>query len=179
MSPPATALRLSHPNLPSAKLAAPQRMAIRGRRFACGRTRTASGAQRIAHRRKPSARRHRRRPDFRGGMIIAVAPQGREMPEVSIQHACSSDAPEAFSKLKHLLETDADLHRLDPGGKCTFQDGAMTGQLTTRQFIADVAVKPDGAGSVVSVSIALPFYLAPLRKQILQTLQRKLKNTLP
>jgi hypothetical protein len=100
------------------------------------------------------------------------------MPKVSVDHSCTANADEAFKKIKQFFETDQDLKKLDPNIKCSFKEGDMSGKVTANQFSANIAVKPDGGGSLVSVIVDLPLLLSPFKGKVQETLEKKLKKYL-
>jgi hypothetical protein len=74
-------------------------------------------------------------------------------------------APEAFGRIRQFFETDVDVRRLDPGMTWAFEEGDMSGTLTGSQLSASFRVRPDAAGSLVSVVVELPLVLALLKGQ--------------
>jgi len=100
------------------------------------------------------------------------------MPKITVNHASSSAAPEAFEKIKKFFETDADIRKIDPNIKVTFTDEKMTGKATASQFSADFSVQTAGPGSKVAVTVELPFLLTPFKGKVQETLEKKLKKHL-
>ena len=100
------------------------------------------------------------------------------MPKVSIDHKCSLPANEAFTKFKSFFETDADIRRLVPKMKCDFAESSMTGKASGSQFKADIAVKANGTGSSVNVTVDLPLLLTPFKGKVQETIQKKLAKYL-
>jgi hypothetical protein len=100
------------------------------------------------------------------------------MPRFNVDHHSSLSASEAFERIRRLSEGDAELKRLDPSIKCAFKEDEMSGKLTTDRFSADIAVKPNGSGSVVSLSVDLPLLLTPFVGRIRETLEDRLKQYL-
>ena len=96
------------------------------------------------------------------------------MPKVTIDHNSKLSASDAFTKIKSFFESDKDIRRLDPNLKCEFSEGSMTGKASGSQFKADIAVKNQGPGSVVSVTVDLPLLLAPFKGKVQETIQKKL-----
>ncbi len=96
------------------------------------------------------------------------------MPKVTIDHSSNLSATDAFSKIKGFFENDADIRRLDPNIKCSFDDGTMSGQAKGSQFKADISVKNQGPGSTVQVVVDLPLLLAPFKGKVQETIQKKL-----
>lgn len=100
------------------------------------------------------------------------------MPKISIDHKCSLPATEAYTKIKTFFDSDADIRRLDPKLSCSFTDSTMTGKATGSQFKADIAVKGDGAGSSVNVTVDLPLLLTPFKGKVQETIAKKLAKYL-
>lgn len=100
------------------------------------------------------------------------------MPKVTIDHASTLSAPDAFSKIKTFFESDQDIRRLDPNLKCSFTESAMMGKASGSQFKADISVKDQSPGSVVQVIVDLPLLLAPFKGKVQETIQKKLKQYL-
>ena len=100
------------------------------------------------------------------------------MPKVTVDHKSQLGAKDAYEKIKSFFETDADIRRLDPSMKCEFEPSKMTGKAKGSQFKADIAVKADGSGSVVSVVVDLPLLLTPFKGKVQETIQKKLSKYL-
>ncbi|MBX3016686.1 MAG: polyhydroxyalkanoic acid system family protein [Bdellovibrionaceae bacterium] len=100
------------------------------------------------------------------------------MPKITVNHDSTTAPSEAFEKIKNFFETDQDIRKLASDMKVTFTDSAMTGKATASQFSADFSVKPEGAGSKVSVLVDLPFILTPFKGKVQETLEKKLKKYL-
>jgi hypothetical protein len=96
------------------------------------------------------------------------------MPKVTIDHNSKLPANEAFTKIKSFFENDADIRRFDPKMNCNFNESSMTGRAAGSQFKADIAVKSEGPGSVISVTVDLPLLLAPFKGKVQETIQKKL-----
>lgn len=100
------------------------------------------------------------------------------MPKVSVDHKTTSSPADTLSKIKNFFETDQDLRRMDPKMQTNFSDSSMTGKVTGSQFKADIAVKADGSGSVISVVVDLPLLLTPLKGKVEEVLKKKLSKYL-
>ena len=100
------------------------------------------------------------------------------MPKIQVEHQSSSAAPDAISKIKNFFETDATIKQVDADIKCTFDTDKLTGKVTGSKFKADVSVKPQGAGSSVSVIIDLPLLLSPFKGKVEEILKHKLQKYL-
>lgn len=100
------------------------------------------------------------------------------MPAIKVSSQTNLAPEECFKKIAAFFESDADLRRLDAGYKCQFDAKSMTGTATGSQFKAKLAVKPDAAGSVVSVEVDLPFHLSLLKGMVQKTLEKKLSAVL-
>ncbi len=100
------------------------------------------------------------------------------MPKVTVESQSTYSAAETFKKIKHMLETDHDLQKLDAGYKCNFNEGGMTGTAKGSKFEANMKVVSAGTGAAVTIEVDLPFMLTPIKGVVQSTLQRKLESTL-
>lgn len=100
------------------------------------------------------------------------------MPTLKIEKKCKLSADESFKRISNMLETDKDLHKLDPKLSCKFDAPSMTGQANGSQFKAKMKVSEDQQGSVVEISVDLPFHLALVKGMVEKTLSKKLDETL-
>ncbi|MDG0815444.1 polyhydroxyalkanoic acid system family protein [Bdellovibrio svalbardensis] len=100
------------------------------------------------------------------------------MPKFTIDHKSSQPIQEAYAKIKEFLSNDQDIRKFDPKLQCDFNDSAMSCRMNGSQFKADVLVAAAGNGSTVSVTVDLPFMLAPFKGKVTETLQKKLAKYL-
>lgn len=100
------------------------------------------------------------------------------MPKVKVESQSKYSAEETFKKIKHMLETDRDLQKLDSGYKCSFNEGGMTGTAKGSKFEAYMKVVSASAGANVTIEIDLPLMLTPIKGVVQSTLQKKLESTL-
>jgi hypothetical protein len=100
------------------------------------------------------------------------------MPKFTVE-AQTSHAPQAaFTKLKTLLDKDADLRRFDSKYSCEFDEQKLTGLASGGQFKAALQVEPASGGSKVAITVDLPFALSLFKGKIQNILQEKLNAIL-
>ena len=101
------------------------------------------------------------------------------MPKVTVTRQTSLSAQESFEKITHLLETDKELYKLDPGYKCDFDSGNLSGTATGKQFKAKMQIQSKGSGSEVELNVDLPMTLTLVKGLVKSTLQKKVDAILP
>ncbi len=100
------------------------------------------------------------------------------MPKVAVESQTPLAADEAFRRLQTLLESDADLKKLDPSCSFQFNPGQRKGQAQAKMFKATLAVSEHGTGSKVVVEVDLPLMLTPAKGMVQATLERKIGKAL-
>ncbi len=100
------------------------------------------------------------------------------MPKVKVACQSQLNPQETYNKVKDLIANDPGLRKLDSSYKCDFNDASMTGQAKGKQFNAEMAIRPQGGGSEVEVTVDLPLLLSPFKGQVKETLERKLNKIL-
>lgn len=100
------------------------------------------------------------------------------MPKITVQKSVTTNAEEAFQKLKTFLATDPDLKRMDSSYQCQFQDDKMTGSAKGTKFQAQMSVKPEGGSTHVEILIEIPLMMAPFKGMVETTIQNKLSKIL-
>lgn len=101
------------------------------------------------------------------------------MPKVNITRETSLSPQESFDKITDMLENDKELNKLDPGYKCDFDSGSLSGSAVGRQFKAKMQIKSKGAGSEVELNVDLPMTLTLVKGLVKSTLQKKVDSILP
>ncbi len=101
------------------------------------------------------------------------------MPTVKIAKTSELPASECFEKIKHLLETDKELRRLDPQYNCEFDSSQLTGTAKGSQFKASMKItEAPPQGSSVEILVDLPFHLALVKGLVQKTLDKKVSEAL-
>ena len=100
------------------------------------------------------------------------------MGKFTVEHECSQNPQEAYTKIKGLFEKEVDLTRYDSNAKCHFDDGKMCCQIKGGQFNATLNVLAKGPGSKVSIVVDLPFLLMAFKGKIEESLTKMLKKHL-
>ena len=77
-----------------------------------------------------------------------------------------------------MLENDQELQKLDPGYKCDFDSGNLSGSAKGKQFKANMNIKPSGEGSALELTVDLPFHLGLVKGLVEKTLQKKVDSLL-
>ncbi|NQZ01176.1 MAG: hypothetical protein HRT45_10975 [Bdellovibrionales bacterium] len=101
------------------------------------------------------------------------------MPKVTVTRATSLSAKETYEKITNMLETDKELNKLDPGYKCDFDSGSLSGSAVGKQFKAKMQIKSKGDGSEVELNVDLPMTLTLVKGLVKSTLQKKVDALLP
>jgi hypothetical protein len=100
------------------------------------------------------------------------------MPKLKVESQSKYSAEETFKKIRHMLENDSELRKMDSSYVCNFDDAAKTGSAKGSKFQADMKVTAGGSGSAVSIDVSLPLMLTPLKGVVQSTLQKKLESAL-
>ena len=95
------------------------------------------------------------------------------MPKFKVDAKSSLSPDETFQKIKTLLESDKDLRRLD-NYVCNFDEAKRTGTAKGSKFEASMNVSAQSAGSNVTIEVALPMLMTPLKGIVQSTLEKKL-----
>ncbi|MEO0336050.1 MAG: hypothetical protein AAF202_06640 [Pseudomonadota bacterium] len=101
------------------------------------------------------------------------------MPKLTVTRETSLSAQETFDKITDLLENDKELNKLDPGYKCDFDSGKLSGTAKGKQFKASMQIKSKGDGSEVELNVDLPMTLTLVKGLVKSTLQKKVDAVLP
>ena len=100
------------------------------------------------------------------------------MPKVKVESKSGLAQGEAYSRIKTLLQNDADLQKMDSSCKFTFDDASQTGSGKGSKFSAEMKVSGAGTGSNVSIEVDLPLMLTPIKGMVHSTLEKKLQKAL-
>ena len=100
------------------------------------------------------------------------------MPKIKVESTSKYTPEETFKKIKHMLENDADLRKMDSGYKCDFNEGQMTGSAKGSKFQAQMKVSSSTPGAQVQIDVDLPLMLTPVKGIVQSTLQKKLDSAL-
>lgn len=100
------------------------------------------------------------------------------MPTLKIEKQSSRAPQDTFQRISNLLENDKDLRKLDPKLSCSFDAQALSGQANGANFKAKMKVSQVSAGSMVEITVDLPFHLALVKGMVEKTLSKKLDETL-
>jgi hypothetical protein len=113
------------------------------------------------------------------GYSVGFSKDGGGMPKLTVTRETSLSSQEAFEKITHLLENDKELNKLDPGYKCDFDSGSLSGTAVGKQFKAKMHIKDKGSGSEVELLVDLPMTLTLVKGLVKSTLQKKVDAVLP
>lgn len=100
------------------------------------------------------------------------------MPKVKVESNTGLNQTEAYTRIKSLLQNDADLQKMDSSCKFTFNDAGQTGSAKGSKFSAEMKVSGAGSGSNVSIEVDLPLMLTPIKGMVQSTLEKKLQKAL-
>lgn len=100
------------------------------------------------------------------------------MPKLKVETQTKLSANDAFNKIRHLLENDKDLRKMDSSYVCQFNESGLTGTAKGSKFDAEMKVKNTSSGSVVEIEVSLPLILTPVKGVVQSTLQKKLDRAL-
>lgn len=101
------------------------------------------------------------------------------MPKLKVESQSKYSADETFKKIRHMLENDNELRKMDSSYVCKFDEAAKTGNAKGSKFEADMKVTGASAtGCAVSIDVSLPLMLTPLKGVVQSTLQKKLESAL-
>ena len=100
------------------------------------------------------------------------------MPKFTVEHSTSTNAIEAFEKVKKFLLEDADLKKIDPQLKVEFNEPLKQCQIKSSKFKSEVQIETSGASTKVSILVDLPLLLSPFKSQISEMLKKKLMQHL-
>ncbi len=100
------------------------------------------------------------------------------MPTLKIAKNSQLSPKDCFERVKKLLESDKDLHKLDPKISCEFNDQSLSGTATGSMFKAQMKISEVASGADISIDIDLPFHLALMKGMVQKTLEKKLDHIL-
>lgn len=100
------------------------------------------------------------------------------MPSVKVEHATNLSASETFKRISAILSNDSDLKKIDSKYKAQFDAQSRSGVAEGSMFKAKMAVRDQGTGAVVEITVDLPFHLALAKGMVQKTLQKKLEQAL-
>ena len=101
------------------------------------------------------------------------------MPKITIEHETLLPKAETFKKVQTYLETSQSLRKLDSDLKCTFDEGACTGQVKGSKFECDLNVTDlPGGKTKVLLNVNVGFLLSPFKGKIHDTLKEKMVKIL-
>ncbi len=100
------------------------------------------------------------------------------MPKFKVECDSKHSAADTFTKVKSFLGNDAEIKKLDPGIKMTFDDAQMNGSAKGSKFEADIKVVAKGAGSQVAIEVSLPMLLTPIKGMVQSSIEKKLSSAL-
>lgn len=100
------------------------------------------------------------------------------MPKLKVESSSKHNVEETFKKIRHMLENDRDLRKMDSSYACKFDEKAYTGTAKGSKFEAAMKILNKGTSSHVEIEVSLPLMLTPLKGAVQSTLQKKLESAL-
>ncbi len=100
------------------------------------------------------------------------------MPKVQVDHQSSKPAAELLQRIRNFFETDPDMKKIDSQVQCHFDANQFSGRVTGSQFKAEIQIRPQSSGSLISVVVDLPLLLTPLKGKVEKILREKLEKHL-
>lgn len=100
------------------------------------------------------------------------------MPKVKVESQSKHSAEETFKRIRHMLENDKELRKMDSSYVCQFNEKSLSGSAKGGKFEADMKVASIGSGASVEIEVSLPLMLTPVKGIVQSTLQKKLETAL-
>ncbi len=100
------------------------------------------------------------------------------MPKFKVECDSKHSIKDTFGKVKTFLDTDADIKKLDPGAKITYNEQLLTGNAKGSKFDAEIKVLSRENGAKVEIEVSLPMLLIPIKGMVQASIQKKLKTAL-
>lgn len=100
------------------------------------------------------------------------------MAKLNVDFPSPLTAQETFTKVKHLLDKDPGLRKIDSSYLCKFDDNGLCGTAKGGMFTAEMKVVQKGEKSNVNLVIDLPLMFVAFKGQVKSTLEKKLKELL-
>ena len=101
------------------------------------------------------------------------------MPKVKVETTTPYSPEDTFEKISHLLQSDAQLKKIDPTYSCQLDPPQLSASASGTQFKAHMKVSENHPGAKVEVVVDIPWHLAFAKGFIQKTLQKKLQGALP
>lgn len=98
------------------------------------------------------------------------------MPKFTVDHQSEKSPLDAFSIIKKILTEEAEVKKFDQNAQVAFDETAHNIHIKGSQFSANMNVKPAKAGSMVSVTVDIPFLLLPFKGKIQESLLKMFKK---
>ncbi len=100
------------------------------------------------------------------------------MPKFKVNCDSKHSSKDTFGKVKNFLDNDAEIKKLDPGIKITYNETSLTGTAKGSKFEAEIKVLGKGAGSEVEIEVSLPMLLTPIKGMVQSSIEKKLTTAL-
>ena len=100
------------------------------------------------------------------------------MPKFKVECDSKHSSAETFGKVKSFLDNDAEIKKLDPSVKITYNESQMTGSAKGSKFDAEIKVLGKGSGAQVEIEVSLPMLLTPIKGMVQASIQKKLSTAL-
>lgn len=96
------------------------------------------------------------------------------MPKVNVEQSVKGSGEDVYKAVKKYLTERGTLEKL--GGEIVWEDDSRTGSIESDKFSGEIEVNEDGAESLVTISIDLPFLLAPFKGKVKEELSKHLSR---
>jgi hypothetical protein len=100
------------------------------------------------------------------------------MPKFKVENQSKHSIEDTFKRIRHLLENDKDLKRMDATYVCKFDEKSFSGSAKGSKFEANLKIVSMGTTAHVEIEVSLPMLLTPVKGVVQNTLQKKLDAAL-
>ncbi len=100
------------------------------------------------------------------------------MPKFKVECDSKHSIKDTFGKVKNFLDNDAEIKKLDPAVKITYNEQQMTGTAKGSKFDAEIKVLSKDSGAKVEIEVSLPMLLTPVKGMVQASIQKKLATAL-
>lgn len=96
------------------------------------------------------------------------------MPKVNVEHSVSGSGEDVYKAVKKYMTERGTLEKL--GGEIIWEDSSLTGSIESDKFSGEIEVSENSGESLVTITIDLPFLLAPFKGKVKEELTKHLSR---
>jgi len=100
------------------------------------------------------------------------------MPKFKVESQSKYSVDDTFQRIRTLMENDKDLHKMDAGYVCKFDEKNYSGSAKGSKFEANLKVTGQAPNVRAEIEVSLPILLTPVKGVVQSTLQKKLDSAL-